>query len=179
MPARAATPVTYENDEGDALDGRASMDILSVTYDVRQMNRGGPPSLVVEMTLAAPPESELATYGAEGDAGSCFIDVSFRPGTLWSAALGFSGSQFFVGCDGDNQLIDAKTLVKDNVITWSLSLDSLPKPAREAGELINLYSFTQTSEPVFGIFGNGDQDTGGPGVLPTDSAETDQTFRFA
>ena len=180
MPVRAATPLTYEDDAGDALDTRASMDIVSITYDIRQVNRGGPPSLYIEMVLSAPPESQLATYAAEGDAGPCFIDASYRPGTVLSQTLGLPAADFFIGCDGaDSALVPSTTRIKDNVIAWSIAMDSIPKEAREAGSMINLFAFTHTSEPVTGIFGNGDQDTGGPGILPTDSAETDQAFNFA
>lgn len=181
MPVRAAvSPLDYEDPAGDALDTRASMDILKVTHDVRQINKTGPPSLVYELTLGAPPESQLVTYGMEGDAGPCFVDAAFRPGTVFTQVVGTGAAQFFVGCEGmESELIDAKSLIKGNVLTMSIALDSLPKPAREAGELKNLYSFTQTAEPVTGIFGNGDQDLGMPGVLPTDSATTDKTFNFA
>jgi len=40
------------------------MDILSVTIDTRQVNRSGPRSLVFELELVAPPETQLGTaYG--------------------------------------------------------------------------------------------------------------------
>lgn len=180
MPARAAvTPLAYEDPAGDALDIRPSMDILKVTHDLRQINKTGPKSLVYELTLAGPPEAQLISYGVEGDAGPCFVDAAFRPGTVFSQVVGSGAAQFFVGCEGmESELIDAKSLIKGNVITMSIALDSLPKPARESGELKNLYSFTQNAEPVTGIFGNGDQDLGMPGVLPTDSASTDKTFKF-
>jgi len=178
-PSQAAG-LSFGDPAGDALDGRKSMDIVKVGYDVRQMNRGGPPSLVIELTLAGPPETQLASYGVEGDAGPCFIDAGFRPGTVFATAVGSGAASFFIGCEGeDPELVDAKSLIKGNMITLSIALDSLPKAARQAGVLENLYAFTQTSEPVTGIFGNGDQDLGGPGVLPTDSAKTDKKFKFA
>lgn len=177
-PAQAA-PLHLDDKRGDALDGRASFDITRVTFDVRQINRGGPPSLVYEMTLAAPPENQFASYSIEADAGSCFIDASFRPGTVFATALASGAADFFVGCDDhESELLPAKTLVKDNVITMSVATDSLPKEARTIRKLENLYAFTQTAEPVFGIFGNGDQDLGQPGVLPTDSVESDKTYSF-
>lgn len=179
QPSQAAG-LSFEDPAGDALDGRQSMDIVKVGYDVRQVNRGGPPSLVIELTLAGAPETQLATYGIEGDAGPCFIDAAYRPGTVFATAIGSGAAAFFIGCEGgDSELIDAKSLIKDKVISLSIALDSLPKAARQAGVLENLYAFTQTSEPVTGIFGNGDQDLGGPGVLPTDSAKTDKKFKFA
>lgn len=54
--AQAAGPLTYTDKAGDALNGRASMDIVRVTHDLRQVNKSGPPSLVFEMELAAAPE---------------------------------------------------------------------------------------------------------------------------
>ena len=179
MPVRAAGPLTYDDPAGDALDTRASMDIVQVSYDVRQVNKSGPPSLVVELTLAAPPEAQLATYDIQADAGaSCFVDAGYRPGSVAAAAGLLPAAQFYVGCDGENAFITGKSLIKDNVITMSIALDSLPKGVREAGELSGFYAFSMTSEPVLGLYGNGYTD--GPGNLPTptDSASTDKTFTF-
>ena len=156
------------------------MDILKVTYDVRQINRSGPPSLVVEMTLSAPPEARLASYGADATAGEdCFVEAAYRPGTAIVESGLFSPTQFLIGCGSDAALVDSKSVIKDNVIMWSIALDSLPKPIRDAKELKELSSYSQFAEPATGIYGNGDQDLGEPGVLPTDGATTDKTFKFA
>ena len=180
MPVRAAAPLTFEDPAGDALDTRPSMDILKVTYEVRQVNRTGPPSLVTQLTLAAPPEGQLATYSMDAEAGpECFIDATYRPGRLWTEAGVAPAAEFYVGCGSDAAFVPAKMDIKDNVITLSVAMDSLPKQAREAGELTGLYAFSMTSEPALGLYGNGYID--GPGNLPTatDSATTDQTFKLA
>lgn len=180
MPVRAVDALSYDDPTGDALDTRASMDIVKVTYDVRQVNKSGPASLVVELTLAAPPETQLATYDIQADAGdSCFVDAGFRPGTVVSQAGLIPAAQFYIGCNGDNAFVPAKSLIKGNVLTMSVALDSLPKTAREEGVLSGLYAFSMTSEPVIGLYGNGYTDGIGNLPTPTDSATTDKTFKFA
>lgn len=180
MPVRAASPLSFDDPAGDALDSRKSMDIVKVTYDVRQVNKSGPPSLVVELTLAGAPESQLATYSVDADAGEdCFVYASYRPGTVFTAATGFAAGQFFIGCGDDQAFTAAKMLVKGNLITMSVAMDSLPKPIREKGELSGIYAYTQTSEPATGILGNGWVDYVGHMPTPTDSAKTDKKFRFA
>ena len=180
VPAQAAvTPLSIDDPAGDQLDARASMDIVNVTYDVRQMNKTGPPSLVVIMTLSGPPEAQLASYRANANAGdSCRIDFTYQPGTVFAQVAGSGAGNIFMGCDGDTELVEAKTLIKDNVITMSLALDSMPKPLRAVGELKDLYSFSQNAEPLTGLIGNGDLDVINTPV-PSDSAETDKTFKFA
>lgn len=179
IPARAATPLTFDDPAGDSLDTRASMDIVKVSYDVRQVNKSGPPSIVIEMTLSAAPESQLVQYRINANQGDdCRVDARYAPGTLFATALGGGGGEAFIGCGDASELVDLKTLIKGNVITMSFALDTLPKPMREAGELKNFYAFTQTADPLLGLIGNGDTDaTNTP--IPTDSATTDKTFKFA
>lgn len=175
MPVRAAAAVTYDDPAGDALDTRPSMDILKVTHDFRQVNKSGPPSLVFEMTLGAPPEQQLVAYYARSTAdGDCWLEAWFTPGRLLDVVTGGSNATIYQGCGDDGAFVPAKFLIKGNLLTWSIAVDSIPKPIREAGELQELHAYTQTTEPVFGIVGNGT-------LIParTDSAVTDQTFRFA
>ena len=156
------------------------MDIVKVTYDVRQVNRTGPPSLVVELELAGPPEAQLATYDMQSAAGdSCFVHAGYRPGTVVTQAGLIPAAQFYLGCNGDNAFVAAKAAVKGNVLTMSLAMDSLPKGVRDVGELSAIYAMSMISEPAAGLYGNGYID--GPGNLPTptDSASTDKTFKFA
>lgn len=180
LPVRAATALSYDDPAGDALDTRASMDIVKVTYDIRQINKSGPPSLVVELELAGPPEAQLATYDIQSTAGeSCFVDAGFRPGTVVTQAGLIPAAQFYLGCNGDNAFVAAKSLIKGNVLTMSIAMDSLPKPIRELGVLSELYAFSMTAEPAVGLYGNGYIDLIGNLPTPTDSATTDQTFKFA
>ena len=179
-PASAAvTPLHYEDPAGDALDVRPSMDIVKVTHDVRQINRTGPPSFVVEITLAAAPETQAVSYHAEGVAGECQIDAAFRPGTAFSQAAAWGPAHFLINCPAGGGIVDGKSLIKGETITLSVAMDSIPKEARAVGVLSELVAFSQIADPAVGIMGNGYHDTGGPGVLPTDTATTDQTFKFA
>lgn len=149
------------------------MDILKVAYDVKQVNKGGPPSIVVEITLAAPPEAQLVNYTANGDAGGdCFVDVSYRPGTVLSQTHGIPAAQFWIGCGDAGELVAAKTLIKGNVITMSTALDSIPKTIRENGELTGLSATSEIAEPVTGIVGTAI-------IGGADEATTDKTFRYA
>ena len=179
MPVRAATPVSYDDAAGDQADPRPSMDILKVSWSVKQTSTVGRPWLVVEMTLAAPPEQRLASYSAEGDAGSkCFIEAAYRPGSVFAAAAINSEAWFLPGCtaDGDEygDVIDATLEIKGNVISISAPLQSITKQIRDSGRLTALSARAEISEPVTGILGLRQF-----GVPVGDEASTDQTFRYS
>lgn len=180
-PAQAVTPLTYEDAVGDPLDTRPSMDIVKVTHDLRQINKSGPPSLVIELTLSAPPEGRLASYHATAKAAGtdCSLEAAYRPGTVIVEAGLFPATMWSVGCGGNGGLVTSTHTIKDSTIIFALALDSFPKPFRDAGVLTDLYSFTQTAEPATGIIGNGYSDGIGYTPTPTDSASTDKTFKFA
>lgn len=180
--ARPAGPLTYTDDAGDALDGRASMDIVRVTHDLRQVNKAGPPSLVFEMELAAPPESELVSYYVMSEIEECgSFYASFRPGSVvFGAALAIAPADFYHSCGdgpGDGAILPAVFRIDGNVLRWAVALDSLPKAQRGGLALTDLRAFTQIAEPATGIIGTGWLD-GTPAPLPVDTASTDKTWSF-
>jgi len=170
-----AAPATYADDAGDSFDGRASMDILRVTIDKRQVNRTGPKSLVFELELAAPPETQLATYGIRTVMEGCgAFQAQFRPGGLVWRAGGARAAEFWTGCV--TRHLPANFKVDGNVLQWTIPLEGLPKDHR-AGELGEIRAYTSASEPVTGFYGTGNyEDIDGP--LPIDFATTDKTWRY-
>lgn len=180
-----AAPITYADDSGDSVDARPSMDIVSVTYDVRQVNKSGPPSLVIEMELAAPPESQLVSYETRAEAAGCgHFDASFAPGTVFTAALDSAPASFWIGCGSPpdetgstSTLLDAQFRIDGNVLRWSLAMDGIPKELRGGTTFSDLHAFTQIAEPVLGIDGSG-YVLGAPGPLPIDTAATDKTWSY-
>ena len=176
--AQAAGPLTYADDEGDSLDGRGSMDIVSITYDMRQVNKSGPPSLVVEMELAAPPETQLASYTADADIEGCgYFQASFRPGSLvFGAALNVAPADFFIECggSGEPEILPAQFRIDGNVLRWSLAVDGLPKSVKAGGTLGGLNAYSQIAEPITGVMGSAAVGPAGA----TDSASTDKTWSF-
>ena len=174
VPVRAVTPVSYEDPAGDQVDLRPSMDILKVSWDVEQATAGGP-WLVVEMTLAAPPEAQLVNYTANGTASTgCYAKASYRPGSVFTAVAATATAEFAFGCLEGIKRVDAGIEVKDAVITMSLPIESIPKSIRASGELTELTATTEIAEPLSGIIG-----TAWWGVAAADEATTDQTFRYA
>ena len=178
--AQAATPLTYSDEPGDALDGRASMDIVRVTHDLRQVNKSGPPSLVFEMELAAPPEAELASYYVMTEIEGCGrFYASFRPGSVvFGTALGIAPADFYHSCaDADGAILDGSFRVDGNILRWGLALDGLPKDQRAGITLSSLQAFTQIAEPATGIIGTGWLD-GNHAPAKIDAATTDQTWSY-
>lgn len=176
--ARADAPLKFTDEAGDALDTRASQDILSVTIDKRQMNKAGPPSLVFELELAAPPESTAVTYGVRTTMEGCgSFQAQYRPGGVVYGAAGVPPADFQVGClEGAAGLIDAQFRITGNVLRWSVALDNLPKEYR-TGTLGSINAYTSISEPVSGFIGTGDLDAA-DGPLPIDLATTDKTWSY-
>ena len=175
IPVRAVTPVSYADPAGDQVDLRPSMDILKVSWDVEHTGLGGRPRLVVEMTLAAPPEKQLVNYTASGKVSTgCYVKASYRPGTVFTAVAAEPSSQFAVGCQESIHRVNARSGIKDGVITMSIPLGSIPKSFRDKGELTELLATTEIAEPLSGILGTGLWGTG-----PADEATTNQTFRYS
>ena len=173
---RAEAPLKFTDDPGDAFDGRASQDILSIGIDKRQVNKTGPQSLVFEMELAAPPESQLATYGIRTVIPGCgYFQAQYRPGGIVWAQLGSAAADFATEC-ADPSLLPAKFRIAGNLLTWSIALDGLPKDFR-SGSLEEIDAYTSISEPASGFIGTGDMDFG-PGPLPMDLATTDKKWSY-
>lgn len=175
--AQAAAALTYTDETGDALDGRASMDIVRVTHDLRQVNKTGPPSLVFEMELAAPPESQLASYYVMTEIEGCgSFYASYRPGAVVFGALDIAGADFYHSCaDGDGAILSGNFRLEKNVLRWALATDSLPKDQRTSLTLSSLQAFSQIAEPATGIIGTGWLDgTHAPAKI--DAATTDKTW---
>ena len=177
MPVRAVTPVSYDDPAGDQLDPRPSMDILKVSWSVTPASNAARPRLVVEMTLAAPPEERLVNYTAVGDAGrGCKVDVSYHPGTVFSTTGIEPTADFSVVCQDPYEagaLWEARLELKGNVITMSTPLDSVTKLLRETGTLTGLVAMSGIGEPITGQTGTAQ--TG----AAADTATTDQTFRYS
>ena len=176
---QAGTELKYTDDAGDALDGRASMDIVSVTHDIRQVNKTGPKSLVFEMELAAPPEMQLASYYVMTEIKDCgSFYASFRPGAVVFSAVGIAGADFYHSCaDADGAILDGQFRLDGKTLRWAVALDSLPKSQRTGTTLEGLRAFSQIAEPATGIIGTGWAD-GTALPLPIDEATTDKTWSF-
>ena len=176
---QAGTELKYTDETGDALDGRASMDIVSVTHDIRQVNKTGPKSLVFEMELAAPPEMQLASYYVMTEIEGCgSFYASFRPGAVVFGAAGIAGADFYHSCaDADGAILDGQFRLDGKILRWALALDSLPKSQRSGVTLGGLQAFSQIAEPATGIIGTGWLDgTHAPAKI--DAATTDKTWSF-
>lgn len=177
---QAGGELKYGDEAGDALDGRASMDIVSVTHDVRQINKSGPPSLVLEMELAAPPEAQLASYEIRANVDGCgFFQASYTPGTAWGAGVGSAPASFFIECGSPADstgstatLLDAQFRIDGNTLRWSGALDSIPKELRSNVTFTDIHSFTQIAEPFMGINGSADAN------LPMDDASTSKAWSY-
>lgn len=169
---QAGAALTYTDEPGDAVDGRASMDVVRVTHDLRQVNKAGPPSIVFEMELAAPPESSGAAYGIQSDIEGCgSFDALYRPGAVVYEAAGIAAADFFLECEEDS-ILPAQFRIDGKVLRWAIALDGLPGKYR-AGKLGGLQATAEIVDPATGEFGPGAE-----GILPIDAATTDQTWSY-
>jgi len=173
-----AAPATYSDKSGDSLDTRASMDIVAVRYDVRQVDNAGPLSLVVEMELAAPPERVLASYDTYAQTADCGT-VSTHYGTGTTAKVSVFGSgpggAFHVGCGSPADVygstgtcLDAEFVIEGTTLRWSIALDGLPEQLRRGSTFGKLRAYARTSEPT------NPSHTG----LPMDYASTGQSWSY-
>ena len=174
---QAAAPLKYADPAGDAIDGRPSMDIVSVTHDLRQINRTGPKSLVFELELAAPPEPILASYHVVTVLEGCGnLYANFRPGALLLGTIAIPNADIWVSCGGDAERLSTQFKITGNVLRWATALDSLPKDYRN-GVLTNLSAVTSIAEPVIGVYGTARLD-GARGPLPIDQATSEDIWEY-
>ena len=162
--------------EGDAIAAGAAFDITSIELTTAGKGTGAaytPKSFVVTLTLAAPPSTQAgSTYGVDVELDGCgYANFSYAPG----AALG-EGSIFTECGSPEDDTGSTATLysqppkVKDNVITWTISVKT---PGFKPGtEVTEINGFTTYNEPVFGIIGPTAIDK----ALAFDLAETDKTY---
>ena len=170
--AQAAESLKYTDEPGDAFDGRASMDIVSVTHDLRQVNKAGPPSIVFEMELAAPPEGTGHAYGVSTQLEGCGdFDALYRPGAVVYEAVGIAAADFYIACEEDS-ILPAQFRIDGNVLRWAIALDGLPAKYR-SGKLGTLTASTEVVDPATGEVGPGEE-----GILPMDAAASDQTWSY-
>ncbi|HUR06473.1 MAG TPA: hypothetical protein VM347_28265 [Nonomuraea sp.] len=176
--AAASPPLTFADPAGDNLDKQANTDVVSVSFEVKTLKAGEPPKLIVSMTLAGPPADRLVTYSAGGELAGCeSLTAAYRPGAVVQTQSGQSTAAFSMSCGakspagGEFTSIPVRIQIKGKTITWAVAVDSLPKDARSGAPLTDLSGSTETTEPVFGIFGNAL-------VKTTDEATTDKQFRF-
>lgn len=185
-PAQAAG-VRFVDDAGDALDTRASMDIVAASIEIKPMAPRNTPSVVVTLELAGPPEPTGASYEFAGDLASCGgFGAALRQGTAYNvvfgdiAGLGISTHQMWVECGSPPTdtgstwtFVDLMTSVTGNTITMWSAVANFPKEFAADGEMTGLRAFTQVADPAVGIIGNAYV-----GATPHDEAATDQTWDY-
>ena len=170
--ALAASPLKYTDESGDALDGRASLDIVSVTHELRQVNKAGPPSMVFELELAAPPEGTGHAYGISTQLEGCGeFAALFRPQAVVYEAVGIPAADFSIECEEDS-ILPAQFRIDGNILRWAIALDGLPAKYR-SGKLTSLTAATEIVDPAAGEFGPGEE-----GILPMDAAASDKTWSY-
>lgn len=185
FPARAVSPPLIVKDPaGDSLDARASMDILSTTFEVKKVKASDPkPSLIITMKLGAQPEQQLVSYDVWATIPECGeFNATYAPGTILTKSPAHGNpppSSVFI-CNGSADpsgsldLHHPKFAIgKDNTLTWTIALDYFSKRARAGAKLTEIHADTQLAEPLTGIIGNA-----ALGV-PTDALATDKEFTFA
>lgn len=162
---------------GDVIAAGPAFDITSIVLTTAGKTEGrtySPKTFVVSLTLAEPPSTEAGSaYGVDVELAGCgYANFSYTPG----AALG-EGSIFTECGSPEDDTGSTATLystppkVKDNVITWSISVKT---PGFKPGTAVSaITGHTTVNEPVFGILGPTAIDKG----LAFDLAETDKTYK--
>lgn len=182
--AAPSPPLTVTDPTGDAIDGRASMDIASVVLEMRNIRASDPrPALVVTMKLTAPPEKQAVAYALTAQIPGCGVfNAYFNPGAVLNAHNGTPPGSVLV-CNGrddptdDSEIVEVPTAVRGNTVTWTIAPDSLPKAARTIGRLVGIGGYTSIADPVTGIF-DGDLTADVAGAY-SDSVSSDKQFAFA
>jgi hypothetical protein len=161
---------------GDAVAAGTAFDITAITLTTTGQKEGKtyrPKSIVVSLTLAAPPSAQAgATYGVDVDLAGCgYANFSYTPG----ATLG-EGSVFTECGSPEDETGSTATLyqqapkVKGNVITWTVGVKT---PGFKPGTAVTgINAFTTFNEPVFGLLGPTLVDK----ALSFDVAETEKRY---
>ena len=187
VASAAPTPLVIADAKGDALDARASMDLVSVKLESKNFKPKDTPSLVVTFELAGPLDKSTATainYNLDAQIPGCgYIEFTYAPGTVLEGGPGVGAySNISTSCggppsstgDGTYLGLDAKVeLVGNSIVMWT-SWASLTKEIRAANTLTEISASTQNAEPLTGIIGLG---LFGPGA--TDTAATDKPWKYA
>lgn len=186
-PPALSAPLTITDPAGDALDARASMDLVSVTLESAIRKPGKTPSLVATFELAGPIDRSTATavsYNLNTQIPGCgYLNFTWAPGTVLEGGPGGAYSNISTSCGGEPDStgegtyrgIDAKAELDGNKLIMWTSWESLTKEIRAAGALGSIQATTENAEPVTGIIG-----TGGAGLpIYTDELTSDKTWSFS
>lgn len=125
----APTKVPQVKDaKGDAVGGNPGTDVVSTLFTTVGKGSGKayvPKSLVITLTLAAPPlAGPGVTYEVEAASADCGdIAFTYEPGTPYEDVTGLNGWVDWGRC-GDVALLTPK--VKGSTVTWTFSLKSTP-----------------------------------------------------
>ena len=94
----------------------------------------------------------------------------------------WSASPTLVVPDPAGDALDGGASVDVVSVTYDvkMSIDSIPKDARNGRKLTALRGYTTLAEPVFGIYGNSETDTDGLiAGAPHDDVVSDKEFTFS
>ncbi|MCA1822944.1 MAG: hypothetical protein ABR520_04415 [Mycobacteriales bacterium] len=173
---------------GDALGSRASLDIVSGTFDtsgivtkVGRRTTYTPKSFVGTLTLAGPPEAGPGyAYYLNADVAGCGgFQLAYAPGTVFASTVGAATLYTDCGSPPDetgstSTLITVEATIAGNAIVWTVGLKSLPQEIKLGSVFSNLSAYTDIVEPVLGVIGPGYLTD----VLWVDSATSDKTWKL-
>jgi len=155
--------LTFADKAGDNTSPSKAQDITGVTFTTTgkvARKKYVPTSLVITVTLSAPPSADGTTiYEVAFDQpgcgnvylsvvpGSAVLDPSYNSADCGSAPDATTGST--------STSFAAEPETRGSSLVWTVPLSSLPAPAKVGTKFTALNAFTDLVDPVFGIFGPG------------------------
>jgi hypothetical protein len=152
--------LTFTDPAGDNVSPSAASDITSVTWTTVGKGKGKkytPKSLVVTLTLAAPPTSDgMVMYGVDSQLAGCGeLYLQYMPGAKLLDSFDYAD------CGGDpsdpttngGSSFDGVPDVVGNSIVWTLPLKSLPGEVKPGSVFSKLNAYTDFVDPVTSIVG--------------------------
>lgn len=176
-PGGPAT-LAYKDPAGDNRSLSKASDITSVSFSTAGAGKGKkytPKSLVLTLSLAAPPTSDGTTvYAIESTLAGCGdFSVSYTPGASLLDSFNFAGCGGAGGATGDGTSFDGVPEVKGSSIVWTFSLKSLPGPVKVGSTFTDINAYTDLVDPVTGFIGTSSL----IGAALYDAAPTDAAYK--
>ena len=151
--------LTFKDPAGDNVSPSSASDITSVTFSTVGTGKGKkyvPKSLVLTLTLAAPPTSDGTTlYGIDADLAGCGdFYVQYMPGARLLDSFNYAdcgGGSADPTSNGTS--FEGAPEVKGSSIIWTLPFKSLPAEVKRGTVFSKLNAQTDFVDPATSIVG--------------------------
>jgi hypothetical protein len=156
----APKTLTFTDKAGDNVSPGAGQDITKVTWTTAGKGKGkkyAPKSLVITLTLAAPPTTDGSTvYGVDSQLPGCGeVYFQYMPGARLLDSFNYAdcGGDPSDPTSGGGSSFDSVPDIQGNSIVWTVPFKAMPAEVKAGSVFEKLNAYTDFVDPATSIVG--------------------------